>query len=165
MTTLAVDAITAFSVKPLRIAFYVGCASALLSVFYLAFIFSQLVAGGTVEGWTSLMVVLLFLGAPQLVTLGIIGEYIGRIYDQTRGRPRYLVKPDKTDDSTRCGAGLSGAGVRSATRFLATPGTHPTSVSAACHGDRSVRIASGNACEPSDETDAGHARSNRYSRC
>jgi glycosyltransferase involved in cell wall biosynthesis len=96
MTTLAVDAITAFSVKPLRIAFYVGCASAILSVFYLAFIFSQLVAGRTVEGWTSLMVVLLFLGAAQLVTLGIIGEYIGRIYDQTRGRPRYLLKPDET---------------------------------------------------------------------
>jgi dolichol-phosphate mannosyltransferase len=90
---MAVDAITAFSVKPLRLAFYIGCLSALLSLIYLIYIFRELLSGHTVEGWTSLMVVLLFLGASQLVTLGIIGEYIGRIYDQTRGRPRYVVKP------------------------------------------------------------------------
>jgi dolichol-phosphate mannosyltransferase len=101
MTTLAVDAITAFSVKPLRIAFYVGCLAAVLSVVYLAYIFGELLARRTVEGWTSLMVVLLFLGATQLVTLGIIGEYIGRIYDQTRGRPRYLVRPDAAGDRSR----------------------------------------------------------------
>jgi dolichol-phosphate mannosyltransferase len=98
MTTLAVDAITAFSVKPLRFAFYIGCLSAMLSVLYLAYIFSELLARRTVEGWTSLMVVLLFLGAAQLVTLGIIGEYIGRIYDQTRGRPRYVVRPHDSGD-------------------------------------------------------------------
>ena len=95
MIYMAVDGITAFSVKPLRIAFYIGCWSALLSVLYLIFFLYELLAGHTVEGWTSLMVVLLFLGASQLVTLGIVGEYIGRIYDQTRGRPRYIVKPRK----------------------------------------------------------------------
>jgi glycosyltransferase involved in cell wall biosynthesis len=99
MATLAVDAITAFSVKPLRIAFYIGCVSATMSVLYLGYIFGELMAGRVVEGWTSLMVVLLFLGAAQLVTLGIIGEYVGRIYDQTRGRPRYLIRPpDETGD-------------------------------------------------------------------
>jgi dolichol-phosphate mannosyltransferase len=92
MISMAVDAVTAFSVKPLRLAFYIGCLSALLSIVYLVYIFNELLAGRTVEGWTSLMVVLLFLGASQLVTLGIIGEYIGRIYDQTRGRPRYIVR-------------------------------------------------------------------------
>lgn len=96
MMSMAVDAITAFSVKPLRLSFYIGCLSALLSLIYLIYILAQLVTGHTVEGWTSLMVVLLFLGAAQLVTLGIIGEYIGRIYDQTRGRPRYIVKRDET---------------------------------------------------------------------
>jgi hypothetical protein len=70
-------------------------------VVYLAYIFSELLSGRTVEGWTSLMVVLLFLGAAQLVTLGIIGEYIGRIYDQTRGRPRYVVKPDNIGIASR----------------------------------------------------------------
>jgi glycosyltransferase involved in cell wall biosynthesis len=98
MISMAVDAITAFSVKPLRLAFYIGCFSAIMSLLYLLYIFRELFAGRIVEGWTSLMVVLLFLGASQLVTLGIIGEYIGRIYDQTRGRPRYIVKPANGDD-------------------------------------------------------------------
>jgi glycosyltransferase involved in cell wall biosynthesis len=101
MLSMAVDAVTAFSVKPLRLAFYIGCLSALLSVIYLIYIFSELLAGHTVEGWTSLMVVLLFLGASQLVTLGIIGEYVGRIYDQTRGRPRYVVRPRNGEDVSR----------------------------------------------------------------
>jgi glycosyltransferase involved in cell wall biosynthesis len=96
MISMAVDAITAFSVKPLRLAFYIGCLSALLSLVYLTYIFNELLAGRTVEGWTSLMVVLLFLGASQLVTMGIIGEYIGRIYDQTRGRPRYVIRRQDT---------------------------------------------------------------------
>ncbi len=73
---------------------------------YLAYIFSQLTAGRTVEGWTSLMVVLLFLGASQLVTLGIIGEYVARIYDQTRGRPRYIVKPKETVRASERNSGM-----------------------------------------------------------
>jgi dolichol-phosphate mannosyltransferase len=95
MFSMAVDAVTAFSVKPLRLAFYIGWLSALLSLLYLLYILRELLAGHTVEGWTSLMVVLLFLGASQLVTLGIVGEYVGRIYDQTRGRPRYIIKSPK----------------------------------------------------------------------
>jgi len=95
MVSMAVDAITAFSIKPLRLAFYIGWLSALLSLLYLVYIVRELLVGHTVEGWTSLMVVLLFLGASQLVTLGIVGEYVGRIYDQTRGRPRYIIKPPK----------------------------------------------------------------------
>ena len=98
MSTLAVDAITGFSVKPLRVAFYVGCLSVVLSLAYLAYIFVELLSGRTVEGWTSLMAVMLLFGAAQLVSLGIIGEYIGRIYDQTRGRPRYLVKPEDINE-------------------------------------------------------------------
>jgi len=97
MITLSVDAITGFSVKPLRLAFYIGAGAALLSVLYLFYVFYVLLMGHVVEGWTSIMVVLLFLGAAQLLTLGIIGEYIGRIYEQTRGRPRYLVKSDMAE--------------------------------------------------------------------
>jgi polyisoprenyl-phosphate glycosyltransferase len=98
MTGFAIDAITAFSVTPLRIAFYGGCVSALLALLYLSYILRRLFGGETVEGWTSLMVVLLFFGSAQLVTLGIIGEYIGRIYDQTRGRPRYLIRQTSGGD-------------------------------------------------------------------
>jgi dolichol-phosphate mannosyltransferase len=90
MLNLSLDAVTNFSTKPLRIAFYLGCVSALLSLVYLVYIVITFVRGSAVEGWSSLMVVLLFLGATQLMTLGILGEYIGRIFDQTRARPRYL---------------------------------------------------------------------------
>jgi glycosyltransferase involved in cell wall biosynthesis len=92
MISLAVDAITAFSVAPLRVAFYCGCISAVIAMLYFVFVLYSVAVGRTVEGWTSLMIALLFFGSAQLVTLGIVGEYIGRIYDQTRARPRYLVK-------------------------------------------------------------------------
>jgi len=90
MISFAVDAITAFSAKPLRVAFYVGVVTTLLTLAYLVLIAFRFARGEVVEGWTSLMLVVLFLGAVQLITLGVLGEYIGRIYDQTRGRPRYL---------------------------------------------------------------------------
>jgi polyisoprenyl-phosphate glycosyltransferase len=90
MINLAVDAITAFSTVPLRVAFYTGCLSGVLALVYLSFITYRLIVGDVVDGWVSLMVVLLFLGTAQLMTLGIIGEYIGRIYDQTLQRPRYV---------------------------------------------------------------------------
>jgi polyisoprenyl-phosphate glycosyltransferase len=107
MIGFAIDAITAFSVTPLRMAFYGGCVSALLSLLYLLYILNRLFAGATVEGWTSLMVALLFFSSAQLLTLGIIGEYIGRIYDQTRGRPRYLIKRSNSSPN-----GLRSAGTR-----------------------------------------------------
>jgi polyisoprenyl-phosphate glycosyltransferase len=98
MISLAVDAITAFSAKPLRIAFYGGVIANLLTLCYLVLIVYRSVRGEVVEGWTSLMLVVLFLGATQLMTLGVLGEYVGRIYDQTRGRPRYLVLQEPEAD-------------------------------------------------------------------
>jgi dolichol-phosphate mannosyltransferase len=52
---------------------------------------AQFVLGRTVQGWTSVMVILTFLGAVQLVSVGVLGEYIGRIFEQTRGMPRFVV--------------------------------------------------------------------------
>jgi dolichol-phosphate mannosyltransferase len=52
---------------------------------------AQFAGGRTVQGWTSIMVVLTFLGAVQLVSVGVLGEYIGRIFEQTRGMPRFVV--------------------------------------------------------------------------
>ncbi|HKM64067.1 MAG TPA: glycosyltransferase family 2 protein [Acidisphaera sp.] len=94
MTVLAVDAITAFSTKPLRVAFYVGAVTSVLTLCYVVLIMYRWSQGQEVQGWTSLMLAVLFLGAAQLMTLGVVGEYIGRIYDQTRGRPRYLILED-----------------------------------------------------------------------
>jgi polyisoprenyl-phosphate glycosyltransferase len=101
MLSLAVDAVTAFSAKPLRVAFYVGVITSLLTCCYLLLIAYRAARGEVVEGWTSLMLVVLFLGAIQLITVGIIGEYIGRIYDQTRGRPRYVAEEERTPEPPR----------------------------------------------------------------
>jgi dolichol-phosphate mannosyltransferase len=105
MISFAVDAITAFSAKPLRVAFYIGVVAALLALCYLVLILWRWTQGEAVEGWTSLMLVVLFLGAGQLITLGVVGEYIGRIYDQTRGRPRYLVLEEREADAAAARGG------------------------------------------------------------
>ena len=91
MLKFALDGVTSFSVFPLQIATYVGMLTALgafLGILYTLFLkFS----GQTIQGWTSLMVVVLFIGGVQLLALGIIGEYLGRTYDETRRRPLYFV--------------------------------------------------------------------------
>ncbi len=89
----ALEGITSFSTAPLRIATYFGLAVALLAFIYGAFIiYDTLVHGNPVPGYPSLMVVVLFLGGIQLIGIGIIGEYLGRLYDEAKQRPLYLVK-------------------------------------------------------------------------
>lgn len=114
MIALATDAITAFSTAPLRTAFYTGCVSAILALVYLVYIAFNLFTGRVVEGWVSLMVVLLFLGTAQLITLGVIGEYIGRIYHQTLRRPRYVVAPTESTPAPHSGKSAIVEGAASA---------------------------------------------------
>ena len=96
MMTLAIDGITAFSDKPLKIVTYSG-----FSVSFLAFLiilyslYSFLVLHKTIPGWTSLMISTMFIGGIQLISIGIIGEYISRINDNIRQRPLYVL--DKTN--------------------------------------------------------------------
>ena len=89
----ALEGITSFTTIPLRLATYIG---ALISLFAFVFaakiIFETLIYGIDVGGYASQMVVMLFLGGLQLAFLGVIGEYLGRIYGETKRRPRYLVK-------------------------------------------------------------------------
>ncbi|MGA8277509.1 MAG: glycosyltransferase [Rhodanobacteraceae bacterium] len=88
----AIDGITSFSSAPLKIATYVGVASALLAFVFALWVFGKaLVFGDPVRGYPSLMVVVLFLGGLQLMALGILGEYIGRLYIESKQRPLYLV--------------------------------------------------------------------------
>jgi glycosyltransferase involved in cell wall biosynthesis len=90
---LALEAITSFTVMPLKIATYLGLGVALLSVAFGAqVIVKTLLFGNSVAGYPSLMTVMLFLGGIQLMTLGVIGEYLGRIFNETKGRPLYLVE-------------------------------------------------------------------------
>ena len=89
----AVDGITSFSVAPLKVWIYVGLVLSLLAFLYATFlILRTLLFGVDVPGYASLMVTVLFLGGVQLITLGIIGEYIGRVYEEVKRRPLYLVR-------------------------------------------------------------------------
>jgi glycosyltransferase involved in cell wall biosynthesis len=89
----ALEGITSYTIMPLKIATYVGLAVALLAVAYGGFIILRtLLFGNPVPGYPSLMAVVLFLGGAQLVTLGVIGEYLGRVFDETKRRPLYLVE-------------------------------------------------------------------------
>lgn len=89
----AVDGITSFSSVPLKIWSYLGLVLALASFFYAtSLIIRTLIFGIDVPGYASLMVVVLFLGGIQLLTLGIIGEYLGRVYEEVKERPLYFVR-------------------------------------------------------------------------
>ena len=91
--TLALEGITSFTTAPLKIATYVGVLAALLAFLFALFIvYKTLVYGDPVRGYPSLTVIVLFLGGIQLVALGVIGEYLGRMFTETKNRPLYLVK-------------------------------------------------------------------------
>lgn len=90
---LALEGITSFTVMPLKLATYVGLAVAVLSVIYaLQVIVKTLLFGNPVAGYPSLVTIVLFLGGVQLMFLGVIGEYLGRIFNETKQRPLYLVE-------------------------------------------------------------------------
>jgi glycosyltransferase involved in cell wall biosynthesis len=90
---LAVDAITSFSAVPLKIWSFVGFAIALAAFAYGGyFVVRTLVRGADVPGFASLIVMILLLGGLQLLSLGIIGEYLGRVYDEVKARPLYIVR-------------------------------------------------------------------------
>lgn len=89
---VAMDGIVSFSLRPLQLATWLGFAAAALAVIYgIYVVLHWIITRDSIEGWSSLMVVMLLLGGTQLVTLGLIGEYIGRTYDEVRGRPLYVV--------------------------------------------------------------------------
>jgi len=90
---LSLEGITSFTVGPLKIATYAGLLTATIALVYaLQVIAKTILFGNPVAGYPSLMAVVLFLGGVQLMTLGIIGEYLGRIFNETKNRPLYLVE-------------------------------------------------------------------------
>jgi glycosyltransferase involved in cell wall biosynthesis len=89
----AIEGITSFTVMPLKVASYLGLAISALAAAYIAQLIARtLIFGNPVAGYPSLMAVVLFLGGAQMLTLGIIGEYLGRVFDETKQRPLYLVE-------------------------------------------------------------------------
>jgi polyisoprenyl-phosphate glycosyltransferase len=91
----ALDGIISFSFLPLKVWSYVGTSISLISLMYaLMLVVRTLIFGVDVPGYASLMVAILFLGGIQLITLGVLGEYLGRVYEEVKGRPLYLVREE-----------------------------------------------------------------------
>lgn len=89
----AIDGIIGFSTAPLRIATYLGLFSSLASLIYLvAVILQKLIAGIDVPGYATIIVLILLLGGMQLFCLGVIGEYVGKIFEQSKSRPVYVAQ-------------------------------------------------------------------------
>ena len=101
MFKFALDGITAFSNMPLRLATYMGFVVSLVAFFAIIYtLFQKYVNGSVVQGWSSLMVSILFIGGVQLICLGIIGEYLARILDNVKKRPLYIVRESNVAELT-----------------------------------------------------------------
>ena len=92
MLSFAFDGITSFSVKPMRLILVLGAVIFVLSLVVLLWTLIARVSGRTVSGWTSLMCSIWMIGGIQLLSLGVIGEYIGKIYAETKARPRFIIE-------------------------------------------------------------------------
>ncbi|WP_155263386.1 glycosyltransferase family 2 protein [Sphingomonas segetis] len=92
MMRFAFDALTGFSSAPLKLASYVGLALSMGSVILVLYIAYAWTAGRNVPGWTSLMLIVVIIGAVQMFVLALMGEYIGRLYNEAKGRPLYIVQ-------------------------------------------------------------------------
>jgi glycosyltransferase involved in cell wall biosynthesis len=111
----SLEGITSFTVAPLKVATYLGLATALFAVLYAAqVVVKTLILGNEVAGYPSLMTVVLFLGGVQLMTLGVIGEYLARVFNETKGRPLYIVQ-DLLPPAGEGAAGPARDGGRAAT--------------------------------------------------
>lgn len=92
MLKFAFDGILSFSNVPLRLATWFGFATSFFAVFYIFIVLIKKFMGYTLPGYASIMVSILFLGGVQLITIGILGEYIGRIYNEAKARPLYIIE-------------------------------------------------------------------------
>jgi len=92
MIKFALDGLTSFSSAPLRIATWMGYFASAMAFLYLISVFVQVALGMTVEGWATIVVAVLFLGGVQLICLGILGEYLGRVFTEIKPRPVYIVE-------------------------------------------------------------------------
>jgi dolichol-phosphate mannosyltransferase len=108
MLALGWDAIISFSSLPLRLASMLGFAISFLGLVYLAYVLAiRLLTDQAVAGWTSVVAAVLILGGVQLLCLGIIGQYLGRMYDEIKARPLFLISEDTADRTIEAASGLS----------------------------------------------------------
>lgn len=101
MLSFAFDGITSFSVKPMRLILVLGAVIFALSLVMLVWTLVERIIGATVSGWASLMCSIWMIGGIQLLALGVIGEYVGKVYSETKARPRFIIERvlnDKDND-------------------------------------------------------------------
>ena len=96
---LVVDSVTSFTYLPIRVMSYTGFGVAFLGLLYAAFVVVHTFRGSPPTGWSSLMVLLLVLGGLQMMMLGVLGEYLWRVLDESRRRPRYLIEAESGSTS------------------------------------------------------------------
>ena len=101
MLSLGLDSVTAFSAAPLRVATIAGIGGALVSLLMIAWVIVGSLMGGTVPGWTSLVAVVGLFGAAQLLCLGLLGEYVARLFVASQARPTYLIGYDSVCEADR----------------------------------------------------------------
>lgn len=92
MLTFAFDGITSFSVKPIRVITSLGATTFILSIIFALYALISFFVKKTVPGWTSTVLSIWFFGSLQLIAIGVVGEYIGKIYLETKGRPRFFIE-------------------------------------------------------------------------
>jgi len=99
MLSFAVDGITSFSIKPLKVATFIGFIFSILSALYGFYaLYMALFTSQTIKGWSSVLMSVVFIGGINLIVLGIIGEYIGKIYFEIKGRPKYIVSKSNIEN-------------------------------------------------------------------
>ncbi|MBN2057489.1 MAG: glycosyltransferase family 2 protein [Candidatus Saganbacteria bacterium] len=92
MIAFAIDGITSFSTFPLRLATYIGSCIAFLGALYIIYaLYVRFFTDQAIEGWASVLIAVLFIGGVQLVFLGILGEYLGRVFEEVKARPLYII--------------------------------------------------------------------------
>lgn len=104
MVGLAVDGITSLSIKPIRLVTFFGLAASLVGLIGIIWALVTWAMGHTVSGWASMVMVICFFGGVQMLSLGVIGEYVGKTYLETKRRPRYIIserteeEPERTEE-------------------------------------------------------------------
>lgn len=100
MIAFAIDGITSFSDKPLNLVIYLGLIAIFFAIIFVVYSLIRHASGHTIEGWTSIFISIWFIGGVQLVSLGVIGKYVGKTYIESKKRPRYYIAEylDKSED-------------------------------------------------------------------
>ena len=112
MIRFAFDALTGFSSAPLKLASHAGLWLSVGSVLVMLYILAGWLSGRAIPGWTSLMLIVVVIGAVQMFVLGLMGEYIGRLYSQAKQRPLYIVQEIAGSGDRRSAAPRARAGDR-----------------------------------------------------